>query len=50
MLVQINTDNNLSAGVGVNEWVEAAVTSALERFGTQLTRVEVYLADENSHK
>jgi ribosome-associated translation inhibitor RaiA len=50
MLVRVTTDNHIRGGENLAGDVEASVESALKRFGAQVTRVEVHLADENSHK
>jgi ribosome-associated translation inhibitor RaiA len=50
MLVHITTDNHIHGGEHLTRDVEASVTEALRRFTPQLQRVEVHLADENSHK
>lgn len=50
MLVQVNTDNHITGRVELVERVQATITNALERFGNQITRVEVQLNDVNSHK
>ncbi len=50
MLVQVNTDSNIEGSSEQNQWIEAQVTSALDRFGDQITRVEVHLRDRNSDK
>jgi len=50
MLVHIVTDNHIHAGENLSGDIEATVTEALRRFVPQLQRVEVHLADENSHK
>ncbi len=50
MLVQVRSDNHIAATEKLSKWIEDEVKSALERFEPQVTRVEVYLADENSHK
>jgi ribosomal subunit interface protein len=50
MLVQVTTDNHVSGGEKLNAYVESALSDALERYGDQVTRVGVHLADENSHK
>lgn len=51
MLVQVKTDNVISGDERTVEIVTAAVEGSLGRFGEKLTRVEVYLNDENSgHK
>lgn len=50
MLVHITTDNHIHGGENLTRDVEATITEALRRFTPQLQRVEVHLADENSHK
>lgn len=50
MQIQINTDSNIDATDALVQEVEAVVSRALDRFGTQVTRVEVHLSDENSGK
>ncbi len=50
MLVQVNTDSNIEGSSDQNQWIEAQVTGALDRFGDQITRVEVHLRDRNSDK
>ncbi len=48
MLVQVKTDNNIQGSAELSEHVEAVVNDTFSWFGQRLTRVEVYLADENS--
>jgi hypothetical protein len=48
MKIQINTDKNIEADDDLAEQVRAMVGGTLERFSERLTRVEVYLSDENS--
>jgi ribosome-associated translation inhibitor RaiA len=50
MHIQVNTDNNLEGREEMAARVEAVVEDALSRFSDQITRVEVHLSDENSHK
>jgi ribosome-associated translation inhibitor RaiA len=50
MQIQINTDSNIDANDELVQELEAVVSRALDRFGTQVTRVEVHLSDENSGK
>ena len=50
MLVQVHTDNHIAGRQDVLEQVEAAVRAALDGFEDQLTRLDVYLADENGPK
>jgi ribosome-associated translation inhibitor RaiA len=48
MKIQINTDKNIEATDDLAEQVRAMVGGTLERFSERITRVEVYLSDENS--
>jgi ribosome-associated translation inhibitor RaiA len=50
MLIQINTDDNISNTDAMTGQVESVVRDALDRFGDQITRVVVHLSDENSDK
>lgn len=51
MIIQIKTDNHIQGSVELTQQVESVVEAALGRFGDRLTRVEVFLSDENSkHK
>ncbi len=48
MKIQVNTDRNIEADDDLASQVRAIVRGTLERFSERLTRVEVYLSDENS--
>lgn len=48
MQIQVNTDDSVEGRDALVSQVEVAVEAALERFGDQLTRVEVHLSDVNS--
>jgi len=50
MLVQFNTDNNISGNERLQSYVESLLNDGLSRFDSHLSRVEVHLTDENSHK
>jgi ribosome-associated translation inhibitor RaiA len=50
MIIQINTDSNIEGNRELAQQVETVVGNSLERFGDQITRVEVHLSDENSDK
>ena len=50
MQFQVNTDKNISGHEALAQSVEADLRRSLERFGEQITRVEVHLSDENSTK
>ena len=50
MTIQINSDNNITGTEGLSNFVQSKVAETLKRFDNQITRVEVHLTDENSHK
>ena len=50
MKIQFNTDNNIQGGVRLTEPFESIIKNDLERFNSQITRVEVHLSDENGDK
>jgi ribosome-associated translation inhibitor RaiA len=50
MIIQINADNNLTVSTDYREKIEGIVMAEVDRFIEHLTRIEVYLSDQNSHK
>ena len=50
MIIQVNTDSNFEGNRELAEQIKTVVKNSLERFGGQITRVEVHLSDENSDK
>lgn len=50
MQIQFNTDNNIKGTEELRGPLEERIMKGLSRFSTQITRVEVHLNDENSHK
>ena len=50
MIIQINTDRNNEVDVELAQQFKTEVENSLERYGDQITRVEVHLSDENSDK
>ena len=50
MQIQVNTDHNIPGHEALVTRVEETVNKALQRFGTQITRVEVHLSDDNGNK
>lgn len=50
MTIQINSDNNIAGTEGLSEYLQSTITGNLKRFDEQITRLEVHLNDENSHK
>ena len=50
MQVQINTDRTIDGHKALTAQIRSVVESALSRISDHITRVEVHLSDENSHK
>ncbi|MGV8941335.1 MAG: HPF/RaiA family ribosome-associated protein [Lysobacter sp.] len=50
MKIQLNTDKNIQGDEALATHVESVVSKTLERFGPQITRVEVHLSDLNAGK
>jgi ribosomal subunit interface protein len=50
MQIQVNTDNNIEGREALASYVEGLLEKSLDRFSDQITRIEVHLSDENSHK
>lgn len=50
MQVLTNTDRNIPGSEALSAQVETSVTAALGHLSERVTRVEVHLSDENSHK
>lgn len=50
MTILINSDNNITGTEELSNSVESTIAGALKRYDEQITRVEVHLNDENSHK
>src|SRR5688572_22087122 len=50
MLVQIHTNGQSKGRENLVEQVESEVREALSNFTHQITRLEVHIDDENSHK
>jgi DNA-directed RNA polymerase specialized sigma24 family protein len=51
MQIQVNTDSHIEGSARLTDEVEMIVQQALARYGDRITRVEVFLTDENSsHK
>lgn len=50
MQIQINTDKTIERHQGLDDHVQTVVKAAVQRFGEQITRVEVHLSNENSQK
>lgn len=50
MKIQINSDSSIALDSKLSEFVESSIGAALERFATQISRVEVHLSDANAGK
>jgi ribosome-associated translation inhibitor RaiA len=50
MQIQINTDHNIGGHQALVAQVSGVVERALSRVSDHITRVEVHLSDESSHK
>ena len=50
MQIQVHSDNHIEGSARLVEWVSASVTSKLERFDEELTRIVVHLHDDNGAK
>lgn len=50
MLIQFNTDKNFSGGEDFSAPFISQIESELERFSSLITRVEVFLSDEDGSK
>lgn len=47
MIIQVNTDNHIDGKEELNTYITNLFTEKLQRFDSQLTRIEVHLSDEN---
>ena len=50
MQIQINTDHHIEGHEALAAHVRGIVEGTLRRFSEHITRVEVHLSDENTHK
>ena len=50
MQIQINTDHNVKGSDLLRQHVESLLNDSLSNFKDEVTRVEVHISDENSHK
>ncbi|MBF0300091.1 MAG: HPF/RaiA family ribosome-associated protein [Oligoflexia bacterium] len=50
MHIQINTDSNIEGHEKITEHFKNVLKNALDQFLDRITRLEVHLSDENSHK
>jgi hypothetical protein len=50
MIIQFNTDHNIQGLESLEAKMNAIITDEMSRFSDQITRIEVFLSDENGHK
>jgi len=50
MIIQVNTDNHIEGSDELIEDVKSVIESSLQYLSARISRVEVHLSDENSHK
>lgn len=50
MQIQVNTDRTIKGDEDLTQQVRSEIEARLGRFGDRITRIEVHLGDENSHK
>jgi ribosome-associated translation inhibitor RaiA len=50
MQIHVNTDKNIEGSARLSAYFTDTLQEALSRFDQQVTRVNVHLSDENSHK
>lgn len=50
MLIQVNSDNNIQGREELVSYLDSMLHDELKRFEERITRVEIHLSDENSHK
>ena len=50
MIIQINTDKNIAATDKSSAYFDSTISEALSRYSDKISRLEVHLSDENSHK
>ncbi|HPI68250.1 MAG TPA: ribosome-associated translation inhibitor RaiA [Bacteroidales bacterium] len=50
MKIQLNSDNNIQISEKLEAFVTEKLNHALKRFEDRITRIEVYLSDQNARK
>lgn len=50
MIIQLNTDKNISGNEKLESYLDSLIKKELHRFIEHITRIEVHLADENGLK
>ena len=49
MIILFNSDTNIKGGVKFHEKMKAIISNYLKNYHELITRIEVFLGDENSH-
>ncbi len=50
MLIQLNTDSNITGDERLESYLNTLIKDELARFSDHITRIEIHLADENGQK
>ena len=50
MIIQINTDKNITGSDKLSAYLDSTISESLLRFSDKISRLEVHLSDDNSHK
>ena len=50
MKIQLNTDNNIKGTESLEVFISEELSNSLKRFADKITRIEVYLSDQNADK
>ena len=50
MIIQIKTDRNITDSEKLTAYFNSTISEALTRYSEKISRLEVHLTDENSHK
>jgi len=50
MIIQVNTDKNIPGSKELNEKFSGIISAELDRFSNYITRIELYLSDEDGIK
>lgn len=50
MIIQINSDNNVTIHPNFNAEISELLTTKLSRFSDQITRIEIHFSDQNGQK
>ncbi len=50
MIIQLNTDKNIQGDARLESYLSSLIKDELSYYSDHITRVEIYLADENGNK